>query len=63
MLIGQNRWRQNEWRKWFAWYPVYIKELDCDVWLETVECSYYIATAGGESCCNYYYRLPSRSIA
>ena len=33
---NERYWREHQWSKWFAWFPVRVATKDCR-WLETVE--------------------------
>jgi len=37
-------WDEEEWRRWFAWYPIIVENYR--VWLETVEKAYFFSRDG-----------------
>jgi hypothetical protein len=64
MILNQNRQKEGEWRKWFAWYPVYVREIDADVWLQTIERNYKLFFDGFASVVRIYkYRMPKSEKA
>lgn len=46
----------NNWKEWYAWYPVKMDDTDKWLWRNKIERLYLFTTLGGEICSYYIYR-------
>lgn len=58
MRLNHNTQEEGEWRPYFAWTPIYVKEINSTVWMGTVERRYENSFGDLDGYRIYTYRMP-----